>query len=536
MSNNDDSLMDDLEYEAARPVIRPHRRSPSLVWLIPIIAAALGGWLVVHTILERGPEITIYFASAEGLKSGKTELRYKNVSIGVVESVALESNLQGVAVTARIDKKLEPHLRENSRFWVVRPRVSTSGVSGLGTLISGAYIELEPGSGELTSEFWGLAHPPVSPADAPGRKLLLRSSNSSISPGSPVLYRGIEVGQVESRRLHDEQIEIEIYIEESFAALVRRESKFWNVSGADLAINTKGVQFKAASVESILRGGIAFETPVGQEGGAVAVNGDEFQLYSRHSEIGEEYLGESYEFILYFENSVRGLSKGAPVEFRGIKIGVVTDVALEYDVSRMWLQIPVRIRLEPGRMRALGDDKLTLYETISIMVQRGMRAQVASGSLLTGALYITLDFDGDAPLEFRGRANGPPEIPTLERGPNALMASATEFVDRLNELPLERLFERGAATLEQGTATLARIDRLVIKIDGQLDPLMNNVKGTTKAATQALLALRAALPEGSVVQNNLNRALSEMTAASAAVRRFADMIEREPESLLRGKR
>lgn len=250
---------------AARPaevtVNRP--RGPSIVWLIPIIAVLIGSALAYKTITEKGPLVTISFKTADGLEAGKTKIKYKAVEVGLVESVAISDDLETVVAMARLDKEAERHLTAGTRFWVVRPHLGLTGISGLGTLVSGAYITVDPGEGAPQYAFTGVETPPVVRADLPGNKYVLTTSElGSVAPGSPVYYRDIRVGEVLNYELRDDEktIDVHVFVESPHHRLVREGTRFFNVSGIDVSMTADGMQVRTASLVSLIAGGIAFQT------------------------------------------------------------------------------------------------------------------------------------------------------------------------------------------------------------------------------------------------------------------------------------
>ena len=486
--------------------------------------------MVIGSYLERGPTIEIVFESADGLVAGNSLVKYKNITVGEVEAIELSDDLKQVVVTARLKRSMAPHLGEGSRFWVVKPRIGLAGVSGLETLLSGSYIELSPSPGAKESRFIGLQAPPTTPADAAGLRLVLKAASlGSVSVGAQLLYRDIAVGQVEAYRLRDNHVEVDVFIDEPYMGLVRSETRFWQTSGIEVAMDADGFRLSTASIDSLLRGGLAFETPTGRGGGKAVSNGAKFQLYSNYEDIGDEYVGTSLEVIMYYEDSVRGLRVGAPVEFRGIKVGQVTEVRLQYHLQKTWLQIPVRARLEPERLRTVGTPAQPFSETLDVMIKRGLRARVISASLLTGAKFGDLDFDGDAPLEYRGEPGEPQEIPTLESGTDELFDNAAKLLAKLEKMPVEGL-------LREGRETLAAARAVITGVEGELNQLVASLEKTAESARAALETLEKTLPDGAKLQSELSRVLKDISGAAASVKKLAEVISREPESLLRGRR
>ncbi|MGD9189178.1 MAG: MlaD family protein, partial [Desulfobacteraceae bacterium] len=340
-----DARKSDMAVDAAQPDLRPRRRV-SLIWLVPIVAAMIGIVLAVKVISEKGPTITIDFASAEGLQAGKTKIKYKDVEVGRLASIQLVEDLSRVKITAGMVPEIAPYLTEDTRFWIVRARVTAGEVTGLGTLFSGVYIAMDPGKkGESQRQFVGLEKPPVVKMDSAGSYFNLRAEKlGSLNPGSPVYYRQIKVGQVVSFQLKEggAAIDIRVFISAPHDESVNQNTRFWNASGLDFTMGTSGVRIKTESILTLLEGGIAFETPANKvDGGPVDSDRHVFILYDNYDQIDEPVYTRRVYFVAYFDETVRGLNIGAPVEFRGIKIGEVVDVNLEFNMRDVTFRIPV---------------------------------------------------------------------------------------------------------------------------------------------------------------------------------------------------
>ncbi|MBW2536896.1 MAG: MCE family protein [Deltaproteobacteria bacterium] len=341
----------------AQATVSERKRRVSSIWLVPIVALVIGIWMVVHTLLSRGPEIRIVFASGAGLEADKTKIKYRDVGVGLVESVGLAEDLESVVVTAQLDKAAASLLRDDTQFWVVRPRVGPGSVSGLGTLLSGGYIQLAPGTGdEGRRDFGGLETPPVTPAGTPGLKLTLTSDRAgSVSTGDPILYKSYRVGRIESADfdVSSQTMHYAAFIEAPYDDLVNSATRFWNASGISLRLGADGIELETASLESLLIGGVAFGVPEGVTPGNPVAAGETFDLYPNLPSVNERPYRHGLQYVVRFPQSVRGLQPGAPVEWRGIQMGRVERLMLKemaaMDIRGEGRPIAVLVRLEPAR-------------------------------------------------------------------------------------------------------------------------------------------------------------------------------------------
>lgn len=528
------------------------RRPVSIVWLVPLVAALVGGWLVYRAVTERGVSITIQFESAEGLEAGKTKIRFKDVEVGLVTAIDLDPDLDHILVTAQIRKGAEPFLTDNTRFWVVRARLAAGEVSGISTLFSGAFIGMHPGKeGQPRREFQGLETPPVVTAGLPGRHFTLRASQlGGLDIGSPVYFRQVKVGQVVAHQLDDagENLAIRIFVNAPFHQFVHRNSAFWNAGGLDVRLGVEGLDIDMASLSALLIGGVAFETPDGMEPSTPAEEDAVFRLHRRYAEVLLGQFDEKVRYLIHFDESVRGLSVGAPVEFRGIRIGQVIDFRLEFNEDLKRFRIPVTIELEPGRIARSGPSPGDTTILIEDFVSRGLRAQLAMGNLLTGKIYVKLDFfpqASPAAIDYGGTY---PELPATPAPMERLTASLENILRRLDKLPIESI---GADVQE----TLAGINRLVNapELSGALQNLnrslvelerfaagLNDETGPGLNASleqirSTLAELRHTLGGDSPLQHDLQKSLEELAKASRAVRDLVEFLERQPNSLIFGK-
>jgi paraquat-inducible protein B len=510
----------------------------SIVWVVPLVALLIGGWLAYKAISERGPTITITFKTAEGLEAGKTKIKYKNVDVGQVESITLGEAGSGlVIVTAQMVKGAKGRLTENTRFWVERARIGAGGAAGLGTLFAGAYIGIdlgEPG-GKETLSFTGLEIPPVVTTGLPGSHFLLRATKlGSLDVGSPIYYRQIKVGQVVAYEMVEsgEAVDFQIFIHAPYHEYVRQNSRFWNASGVDVSVDASGIKVNTESLVSMLIGGIAFDTPANLEPAGPAEKGATFELYESREQISEEAYIRERPWLLYFDGSVRGLAVGAPVELQGIKIGEVADIRLEFDWEKLAFRIPVMIETEPGRINFVGRKTVDEKRGMEILVEKGLRAQLKTGSLLTGQLLVSLDFHEDAPpakINWDGRY---PELPTIPTPMEEITSGVTRIVEKLDKIPLEEIGKDLRDTMAHLNKTTAELQKLVQKLDANVAPAAT---ATLEQAQTTLVKVDRLLNAESPTGYELKRALGELAEAARNISILVDYLERHPDSLVFGK-
>ena len=504
------------------------RQRPSIVWLIPLIAVLVGAFVAWRVLSARGPEITITFKSAEGLEAGKTLIKFKDVEVGMVESVTLEKDLSGVICRARMVAGADAYLRSDTRFWIVKPRIAGGQVSGLGTLLSGAYIGMDPVTdGEAMRVFTGLEVPPIVAFQEAGRFFVLRSSRAgAIDVGTPVFFRKIAVGQVASSELDatDDFVTTRIFVRAPFDERVHTDTRFWNASGIDATIGTDGVTIDTESIVSILVGGIAFESN-DETGTPIAKAEEVFHLFESRAQADKPIFNRTVSFLLYFNQSVRGLKKGAGVEFRGIEIGEVTDVRLEFDPKTAQFRIPVTIAIEPDRISGV---PLTQSEVNRVNIEKlvlaGLRAQLKTANLLTGQLIVALDVVKDAPPGKVIWSKPIPQLPTIPTPLEEITAALTQLASRLGKLPVEQIGQDLQASLAALRVTLTKSEGV--------GPALEN---TLQSVDRTLASTNALIGPDSNVNAELRRTLIELSEAARALALAAEQFQTQPDSVIFGK-
>ncbi len=470
------------------------------IWIIPLLAMVLGVYMVIHTWLTEGPEIEIAFKTASGLEQGKTKVKYRNVVMGLVEEVHLNESFDGVIAKVKLDRQALPLLRDDTRFWVVTARVGLQNVSGLDTLLSGAYIQLAPGTGkEGQRKFVALEQPPMTPTGAPGLRLqLVSDSSASVTAGDDVLYNGFKVGRVESMEFDpvERKARYVIFIDDPYQKLVDSATRFWDASGISLSASAEGLRLETGSIDTVLVGGVAFGRPPGVGRGDAVEHNTEFKLYASHEDILKNPYRYGIHFVVSFSQSIKGLLPGAPVEYRGIPIGRVerimvkesSEASIQADREGRGDPIPVLIYLEPGRVE-LTDEPASLdllTRNIKVGVTNGMRASLATGNVLSGAKYIAIDYYYDDAGEASvGSFLDYMTIPTVSTGLGQIEQKLTNVLDKINALPLETTVNRAntaIATLDETLNSLRVIlaSQSTRQLPAQLDATLRDLQTTLK--------------------------------------------------------
>ncbi|MEX3896935.1 intermembrane transport protein PqiB [Paraburkholderia sp. BR10954] len=525
------------ELPAAEPVPRSRWRM-QLVWLVPIVAILIGGWLAVKAVMERGEQISISFKTGDGLEAGKTKLKFKDVDIGVVEAVSLTPDHKRVVAKAEVTRDVSDLLVDNTRFWVVRPRISGGTVSGLGTLLSGSYIDVDVGnSPKARRSFVGLEEPPAIASDVPGREYTLHGVGlGSLDVGTPVFFRRIQVGQVSSFHLDPDGrgVTVKVFVNAPYDRFVRTDTRFWHASGVDMSFDSNGLRLETQSIVSIIIGGIAFESPPGSQVETSADSGTRFELYPRRADAMEQHDRIVDKYVVNFTDSVRGLTVGAPVDFRGVVIGEVTAIYTRFDPKTRQFSIPVEINLYPERFTSRyqkdgAGDGGRLVENpralANFLVERGLRFQLRSGNPLTGQLYLAVDFFPDAPKASIDWTKTPPEMPATPRTLQSLQDSVSRLLTKINNIPFEDIGKDARSTLRTTNAMLGQLHTQVVP--KALDTLLS--------AQSTLDSANAALQPDSSLQQSTEDAMRELTRTAASLRTLSDYLAQHPESLVRGK-
>jgi paraquat-inducible protein B len=524
--------------EARDLLVERRRWRPQLVWVIPILAAIVGGSLMIHSWRSKGPQIKISFQSADGLQVGKTLVLYRSIVIGRVSGLVLSPGEDGVEVTVDLDRSAANAATEGSHFWVQHPRLGLDSEAHLDSLLSGAYIGVEMGSSTKAQLiFVGLEEPPALTHGRNGRPLTLHADSlGSLQPGAPIYYRQTRVGRVTETGLAEDHqgVQIHLFVDAPNDRLISTRTRFWNASGVDVSLNADGLQLRTESLAAVLSGGIAFEDAPAEPLGAEPPGAADFILYKNRLAAFAPEPGEAHLVRMQFKHALRGLSVGAPVEMVGVGIGQVSAIDLEYSPKDQSFTVVVSALLYPKLMghaydtlaaegTAASEDRMAAL--VGRLVGRGLRVQPQLGSLLTGQLYLALDFLPSSARVAFDQSRRPLELPTVESTTGEIQSRVASIAQKLDQLPLARI----GSHLD---GDLASLEQLLGHVDHDLLPPATD---TITEARSTLSALRNALASGSPLQEKVDRTLEDTDATMQEIRSLAGYLQRHPDALLRGR-
>lgn len=524
------------------PVTRtPKRARFSPIWIIPIVSAVIGMWLMYRHYSAKGPEIVVSFENAEGVIAGKTPVLSRSVDVGSVSNVELSEDNKRVLVTISMTRTAARLLKEDTQIWIERPRFSAGSLSGLNTLVSGNYIQLQPGvSGKEKKEYVGLENPPATPPGVPGiRFKLLAEQAGGLGPSSPIIYKGIRIGRLESRVFRPDpgEIEYEAFIEGEYMSLVNQDTHFYNSGGLDLKIGAEGVQMRMGTLESLLTSSITFteRDPFNRHVKPI-MDGQKFKLYPNLGDVKKEEFNPSIPYLLLFTGSVRGLNPDAPVEFRGIRVGSVVAASFKYLPDDPEKRVPVLIKLDPAILLGTnGAEPETAKRLISDSVQNGMRASLKTGSLLTGQLYVDLDFQKNAPPAIIAGAGDYAVLPTIPAASiEEIQARVAALLDKFQALPLEKIGENANQAIASVKDAAGNLNKLTGPESSFAKTLDNTNKLTGELAnnqdiSRTLRNLRETTAE---LNSTMADASPNLKRVSANLNQASDTVKKQPWRLI----
>ena len=516
---------------------RPARRSLwqrlSIVWLIPLAALLIALGVAWQSWSQRGPLIEVAFEQASGIQAGNTQLRFRDVSVGVVEELGFSDSLGEVVARIRLQKDLAPFVDDGARFWVVQPEVTAQGVSGLETVLSGVFIEgvWDNDPGGLVTRHQGLASAPLLRAGESGLRLrLVAGTGAALTEGAPILYKGIKVGRIGAPELSGDGAvaEASAVILAPYDRLVTTATRFWDASGFSFSLGSAGAQLDFSSLASLVSGGVSFATIV--SGGVPVQDGARFELFSDEStaraSLFADNLGPPLNVTVVFQENVGGLSVGAPVELGGVQIGEVANLSGAIDPQQYGddaVRLLATLAIRPSRLGLSGETGPE--EALGFLAQRvsnGLRARLASVGLLSGGLKIELvDVDDPEPAAMDLSAVPFPTLPSTESDIADVAATAQGVMQRVNDLPIEEVMASAIRFLDTATE-LAGNDALG-RVPAEAEALLAEMRGLLGSeALQALPAQAGGLvAELDAAAGDLRGILAELETARTVERLLA---------------
>lgn len=527
----------------------------SFAWALPLAAVLFASWVLWQSYSQRGPLVEITFDNAGGVSAGETRVRRNDVDVGRVESVRLADDLNSVVVSVRMDPQVSPYLDDNTRFWIVNAQINTTEISGLGTLLSGSFIEVDWDDqlGTRSSEFIGLKEPPLTKRGTPGLRLTLAAEEAGyIYVGSPVFLRQIEVGRVERRRLSNKATEVlfDIFIEAPYHNNVYPDTRFYGVSGVEGKVGAEGATVRIESMSALFTGGIAFENPPEiTQSTPVRANQKRFKLFDSRTEARDSIFDgvedQRYRFIAEFEGSVKGLRRDSTIEYNGLKVGRVNTVSVTLPQSAGDSGSAVVImQFQPSRLGFADITQQEWYDKFTSLVANGMRVQLATGNLLTGSLIVKLVSKPDFTEEqINFDAKPYPALPVIESNVEAVTADVETLVKNLSELPLDSLVNSATQLLNDTRQLISSPD--IASLPAQLSSSMASLSQASEGLPEMVRSLTTAsenandvldgLSPDSEIYIELSAAARELRIAAKSIAAFAELLEENPSAVFTGK-
>jgi paraquat-inducible protein B len=505
----------------------------SLVWMIPILAAAIAGYLGYRTLLEQGPLLTLTFSTADGLTSGQTQVQYKAVALGTVENIDLSSNHRNVIVGVRMNNVGARFLTDHARFWVVRPSFSAGNLSGLQTLVSGDYIAVDPGmpGGQYRTSFTGLEEPPGVRSDEPGRTYVLNAENvGSLGPGSPVFYRDVVVGEVLGYNIGNGlgPVTVNIFVKSPYDQLVRPESHFWNSSGISVGLQGGALHIELQSVEALIAGGVTFNLPREAANSAPSPDNAVFPLYASYDAAEAAGYQRKIPIVSYFQSSVDGLARGAPVDVLGIQVGEVTEVRLIVDLTSAKVKVRVAMELQPERIfkASILPKNMTLVEGLQKLIDSGMRVELATANYVTGQQIISLAMVQNAAPVTITREGDAFVLPSQGGALEKLATSLSVISGELLKIPFDKI---------GGNLNDLLVSTNTLVGSPQLKRALVSLSRTLNTTDVTLNSLNQSYGSDSDFQRNLEQLMDNANNTLQSIDQLSSYLDRHPEALLVGR-
>ncbi|TMP42551.1 mammalian cell entry protein [Pseudoalteromonas citrea] len=524
----------------------------SAIWLVPVIALIITAWMLYQHQINKGHTIFVKMQNAEGIVAGKTEVKVRNVKVGLVDSLRLQLEQNAVIARVQIDTHYDDLLTEDAKLWIVKPRIDESGISGMNTLLSGVYLELEPGQSETRSTLFTLQDEPalISP-DVMGKRFSLTANQAEVlDVGSGIYFRNYKIGQIESAKFNIDELTMEygIFIFAPYDKLITTNAIFWVSAGVNISLSTEGIDVSTGSLSKLIKGGISVDYPPNSHAADQAQALNQYKLHESFSAALEKRFDNADFFLVEFEQSIRGLRIGAPVEYRGMRIGTVEQAPaqIERDGQPLYFQqnttsVPVLIKIEYGRIYEQSELAKTYWQTnIEKWISNGLRASLKSGNILTGAVYIELDFYTKAPAAQLVQSSVYPVLPSVSSGFTALSEQVTDLLNKLNDLPLSKTMTTFDGTLQEYRLLAMEMNKLISEfnqkdIAGDTKSSLGSINSTLSQLTSSLKQFEKTLTnyqQGSGMVEQLTDTLEELESLSNTLKPISKGLTEQPSMLI----
>ncbi|MBH0025843.1 intermembrane transport protein PqiB [Pseudoalteromonas sp. SWN29] len=524
----------------------------SAIWIIPAIALLVGMWMLYQYQANKGPTIFIEMPQAEGIIAGKTEIKVRSVKIGQIDHVRLSDTQDSVIARAQIDKNYNNLLTNDAKIWVVKPRIDETGISGMSTLLSGVYLEFSPGeSKELKERFQLQDEPALIGKDVKGGRFKLMSYSAEVLDVSTgIFFKNYKIGQIETATFdwENQAMKYGVFIKEPYQNLITKNSIFWVNAGIEIDLSADGININTGSLSKLLKGGISVGLPEQQAPGDIADDGYSFSLSQSYKEALEERFYDFDYYLIEFEQSIRGLRPGAPVEYRGMRVGTVVEAPANVIIDgkpahfrNNSTAVPVLIKVEYGRLYHDSASAKEYWQgSLKGWIESGMRASLKPGNLLTGAVYVDFDIYPDAPQTQLGKLVQYDVFPSISSGITVLADQVSDVLNKVNNLKVEDSLEQMQATFTDYRALANEMRELLSQKDTQNLPgdFNRNFEKMTKSMEQFEVTMRqfdktmASYQAGSELHHQIQQTLKEFKRLSEGLQPLTRGLNEQPNMLI----
>jgi paraquat-inducible protein B len=528
------------------------KSSISAIWIIPVVALFVGVWMLYQYQLNKGQTIYITMPQAEGIIAGKTEIKVRSVKIGQIDHVRLSDSQDSVIARAQIDKNYDNLLTEDASIWVVKPRIDETGISGMSTLLSGVYLEFSPGeSNRLKKRFTLQEEPALIGKDVQGGRFKLLSYNAEVLDVSTgIFFKNYKIGQIETATFDwkNQAMQYGIFIKAPYENLITLNSIFWVNSGIEIDLSADGININTGSLSKLLKGGISVGLPDQQAPGDLAQDGHSFSLSQSYKQALEERFYDFDYYLIEFEQSIRGLRVGAPVEYRGTRVGTVVEAPANVIIDGKPAHfrakntaVPVLIKVEYGRLYHITSVAKEYWETsVNEWIENGMRASLKPGNLLTGAVYVDFDFYTDTPKSELKKLAQYDVFPSVSSGITVLADQVSDVLNKVNNLKIEDSLAKMQTTFSEYQALASEMRTLLNKPDTQNLPgdFNRNLEKITKSMEQFEITMRqfdktmASYQAGSQMHYQLEQTLLQIKRLTEEFQPLTRGLNEQPNMLI----